>query len=154
MPHTGQSYHSTSHTFNPITVSHNTHTHTHRCEAYTSRSEQTLCFPFFLSHTLSHTLSFLRGQKTKPVPHVQNPIGPFSERMSKGISCHQPNSQVTARVGKRGKLNVYWGKIHAGGSRTPSCVHGRGVRSAFLRLRTEHPTRCLTLFLPSRPLRG
>lgn len=62
MPHTGQSYHSTSNTFNPITISHSTHTHTHRCETHTSRSEQTLCFSF----SLTLVRFFIRGQNNKP----------------------------------------------------------------------------------------
>lgn len=120
-----------------------THAQPHHCHTHTQmwgihQQVRTNFVLLFLSHTRS--IFFIRGQKkTNPVPRAQNPVWPFSERIQKGISWHQPNGQATARVGKRGKLNVYWGKIHAGGSRLPLCTHGQGVRSALRCLRTEHP---------------
>ena len=95
-PHTGQSYHSTSNTLNPITVSHtrpvslpNTHTHTHihtQIQILDTHKQARTNFVFYslsLSVHLTLFLSLIRGHnhihrhnriKSKPSlapkPHV------------------------------------------------------------------------------------
>lgn len=120
MPHTGQSYHSTSHTLKPITVSHSTPTHTHRCEAHTSRFEQTLCFSFFLSHT--HSISFTQTKKQTASLALKTPFGLSVKECQKEF----PDTSQTAKqlpVWENTANSVFTGgKIHTGGS---SVVHAR-----------------------------
>ena len=106
MPHTGQSYHSTSHTLSPApdsTALTHTHTHTHRGEVHTSSSEQTFCFSFFLSHTLSLAPKTPFGLSVKECPQ------------------EFPDTSPTA-------------KLLPGWQREAVVAHGRGVGSASLRL--------------------
>lgn len=107
-PHTGESYHSTSNTFNRITVSHtltvslpNTHTHTN-IEPTPDCQGKLCCF--------THTLFYLQRRNThihmQTVTLTQPTRSPFNERMPRGISWHQPNDQATAHVGKCGILQM------------------------------------------------
>lgn len=103
-PHTGQSYHSTSSTFNCIAISHTlpvslTNTHMQIFNTHQLVRRDFCCFTRCLLYTDKNT--HIKRKNCHP-----KRMSLFNERMPRGISWHQPNDQATAHAGKCDQLKL------------------------------------------------